>query len=69
MERFAKLHRKSINQPLGTHIAKPPLDSAFRLLLIQCDVEGFEAWTGLLRVSPSSAPEPVLANRAVPEVP
>ena len=43
MERFAKRHRKALNELLGTHIAKPPSDSTFRLLLAQLDVEGFEA--------------------------
>ena len=43
MERFAKRHRKTLNELLGTHIAKPPSDSTFRLLLAQLDVEGFEA--------------------------
>jgi len=42
MERFAKRHRKTLNELLGTHIAKPPSDSTFRLLLAQLDVEGFE---------------------------
>ena len=42
MERFAKRHRKTLNKLLGTHIAKPPSDSTFRLLLAQLDVEGFE---------------------------
>jgi hypothetical protein len=27
MERFAKGHRKTLNEPLGTHVAKPPSDS------------------------------------------
>jgi len=43
MERFAKRHRKTLNELLGTHVAKPPSDSTFRLLLAQLDVEGFEA--------------------------
>jgi DDE_Tnp_1-associated len=43
MERFAKRHRKALNELLGTHVAKPPSDSTFRLLLAQLDVEGFEA--------------------------
>ena len=43
MERFAKRHRQVLNDLLGTHIAKPPSDSTFRLLLAQLDVEGFEA--------------------------
>ena len=43
MERFAKRHRKTLNELLGTHIAKPPSDSTFRLLLAQLDVEGFQA--------------------------
>jgi len=37
MERFAKRHRKTLNELLGTHIAKPPSDSTFRLLLSQLD--------------------------------
>jgi hypothetical protein len=43
MERFAKRHRKTLNELLGTQVAKPPSDSTFRLLLAQLDVEGFEA--------------------------
>ena len=43
MERFAKRHRKTLNELLGTHIGKPPSDSTFRLLLAQLDVDGFEA--------------------------
>ena len=43
MERFAKRHRKTLNQLLGTHLAKPPSDSTFRLLLSQLDVDGFDA--------------------------
>ena len=46
MERFAKRHRKTLNELLGTQVAKPPSDSTFRLLLAQLDVEGFE---GLLQ--------------------
>ena len=46
MERFAKRHRQTLNKLLGTHVAKPPSDSTFRLLLAQLDVEGFE---GLLQ--------------------
>ena len=42
MERFAKRHRKTLNELLGTDVAKPPSDSTFRLLLAQLDVEGFE---------------------------
>jgi hypothetical protein len=42
MERFAKRHRKVLNELLGTHIAKSPSDSTFRLLLSQLDVESFE---------------------------
>ena len=42
MERFAKRHRKTLNELLGTHVAKSPSDSTFRLLLAQLDVEGFE---------------------------
>jgi len=43
MERFAKRHRKTLNELLGTQVAKPPSDSTFWLLLAQLDVEGFEA--------------------------
>jgi len=43
MERFAKRHRKALNELLGTYIAKSPSDSTFRLLLAQLDVEGFES--------------------------
>jgi hypothetical protein len=43
MERFAKRHRKTLKDLLGTHVAKLPSDSTFRLLLAQLDVEGFEA--------------------------
>lgn len=46
MERFAKRHRKTLNELLGTHVAKSPSDSTFRLLLAQLDVERFE---GLLQ--------------------
>ena len=46
MERFAKRHRKTLNELLVTQVAKPPSDSTFRLLLAQLDVEGFE---GLLQ--------------------
>ncbi|MEB3202872.1 MAG: transposase family protein [Synechococcus sp.] len=42
MEQFAKRHRKTLNELLGTQIATPPSDSTFRLLLSQLDVEGFE---------------------------
>ena len=54
MERFAKRHRTTLNELLGTDVAKPPSDSTewlrhaglrpgSRLLLAQLDVEGFEA--------------------------
>ncbi len=43
MERFAKRHRKTLNELLGTHVYKPPLDSTFRLLLAKLDVGQFEA--------------------------
>jgi hypothetical protein len=43
MERFAKRHRQTLNELLGTQVAKPPSDSTFRLLLAQLDVEGFES--------------------------
>jgi hypothetical protein len=38
LERFAKRHRKTLNKLLGADLAKPPSDSAFRLLLAQLDV-------------------------------
>jgi len=43
MERFAKRHRKTINQLLGSHVSKPPSNSTFRLLLAQLDVGPFAA--------------------------
>jgi hypothetical protein len=43
MVQLAKRHRKTLNQLLGTHIAKPPLDWTFRWLLSQLDMEGFES--------------------------
>ncbi|MFM1798756.1 MAG: hypothetical protein RLZZ117_1034 [Cyanobacteriota bacterium] len=46
IERFAKRHRKTLNHDLGTQILKTRLDSTFRLLLAQLDVERLE---GLLR--------------------
>ena len=46
MERFAKRHRKALNELLGTHLVRSPSDSTFRLLLAQLDVERFE---GLLQ--------------------
>jgi hypothetical protein len=42
MERFAKHHRKVLNELLGTRVAKSPSDSTFRLLLAQLDVDGFQ---------------------------
>jgi hypothetical protein len=42
MERFAKRHRQTLNELLGTDFGKSPSDSTFRLLLAQLDVEGFE---------------------------
>ena len=42
MERFAKRHRKTLNELLGTDFGKSPSDSTFRLLLAQLDVQGFE---------------------------
>jgi hypothetical protein len=50
MERFAKRHRKTLNELLGTQVTKPPSDSTFRLLLAQLDIEGFvgllQQWMG-----------------------
>ncbi len=43
IERFAKQHRKGLNQLLGIHFGKPTSDSTFRLLLAQLDVDGFKA--------------------------
>jgi hypothetical protein len=42
MERFAKRHRLTLNELLGTDFGKSPSDSTFRLLLAQLDVAGFE---------------------------
>jgi hypothetical protein len=42
MERFAKRHRQTLNELLGTTFGKSPSDSTFRLLLAQLDVTGFE---------------------------
>jgi hypothetical protein len=42
MERFAKLHRQTLNELLGTEFGNSPSDSTFRLLLDQPDVPGFE---------------------------
>jgi len=46
MERFAKRHRQTLNELLGTDFGKSPSDSTFRLLLAQLDVPAFD---GLLR--------------------
>ena len=43
MERFAKRHRQTLNELLGTDFSKSPSDSTFRLLLAQLDVAGFES--------------------------
>ena len=43
MQRLAKHHHKALNELLGTHVANSPLDSTFRLLLSQLDVDRFEA--------------------------
>jgi hypothetical protein len=42
MERFARRHRQTLNELLGTDFAKEPSDSTFRVLLAQLDVAGFE---------------------------
>lgn len=42
MERFAKRHRRTLNELLCTDFGKSPSDSTFRLLLAQLDIEGFE---------------------------
>ena len=42
MERFAKRHRQTLNELLGTDFGKSPSDSTFRLLLAQLDVQSFE---------------------------
>lgn len=41
-ERFAKRHRQTLNELLGTDFSKSPSDPTFRLLLAQLDVPGFE---------------------------
>ena len=43
MERFAKRHRQTLNELLGTEFGKTPSDSTFRLLLAQLDVPDFES--------------------------
>jgi hypothetical protein len=43
MERFAKRHRQTLNELLGTDFGRSPSDSTFRLLLAQLDVAGFES--------------------------
>jgi hypothetical protein len=43
MERFAKRHRQTLNELLGTDFGKSPSDSTFRLLLVQLDLAGFES--------------------------
>ncbi len=42
MERFAKRHRQTLNELLGTDFGKSPSGSTFWLLLAQLDVAGFE---------------------------
>ena len=42
MEQFAKRHRETLNDLLGTDFGQSPSDSTFRLLLAQLDVPGFE---------------------------
>lgn len=37
MERFAKRHRQTLNELLGTDVGKSPSDSTFRPLLAQQD--------------------------------
>jgi hypothetical protein len=43
MERFSKRHRKTLNQLLGTHIAKSSSGSTFHWLLMQLDAERFDS--------------------------
>ena len=33
MERFVKRQRRTLNELLGTHVARPPSDSTFRLFV------------------------------------
>ena len=40
---FCQAPPQDLNELLGTHIANPPSDSTFRLLLSQLDVDGFDA--------------------------
>ena len=42
MERFAKRHRQTHNELLGTDFGKSPSEPTFRLLLAQLDVPGFD---------------------------
>jgi hypothetical protein len=39
---YAKRHRQTLNEHLGTDFGKSPSDSTFRLLLAQLDVPDFE---------------------------
>ena len=59
MERFAKRHRKTLKELLGTHIGKPPSDSTFRLLHAQLDVEVFEALLQQLMAAQTGVAETV----------
>jgi hypothetical protein len=40
MERFAKRHRKTLNELLGTHIANPPSDSTWPRPFGRCKSRG-----------------------------
>lgn len=43
MKRFAKRHRQTLNELLGTEFGKSPSGSTIRRLLAQLDVPGFES--------------------------
>jgi len=42
IEQFSKRNRQMLNEMLGTEFGKTPLDSSFRLLQAQLDVQSFE---------------------------
>jgi len=43
IERFAKRHRQTLNELLGTDFVRSPSDFTFRMLLAKLDVPGFES--------------------------
>lgn len=64
MERFAKRHRQTLNELLGTDCGKLPPGSTFRLLLALLDVPGFETLRDWMAAQPGVAEEthPLVCN-------